>query len=101
MPAPSAKTAQKNKNLLEFLKKLWEKDFKRLALKVWKLDKLNSRYLEVISKLREGERARGNKHYKEAYGLFMQTLAGDPLLPQEFLPSDWTRVPALKLLNTI
>ncbi|MBI2590546.1 MAG: hypothetical protein HYW33_01525 [Candidatus Blackburnbacteria bacterium] len=84
-------------------KKLWEKDFKRLALRVWELDKLNSRYLGVISILREGEseRLQSKKHYKRAFNLFMQTLALDPLLPQEFLPSDWARVPALKLLNSL
>lgn len=83
--------------------KLWEEDFKRLALRVWKLNEINSSYYKVILKLSKALTVKDKPASSLVQGankLYLETLASDPLLPVELLPSDWSREPALKLLNS-
>lgn len=80
---------------------LWVGDIKEMAQKVWGLRRINKGYRQVLSLLRQAKRDPGKKKglIRRAYTLYIDTLAGDPLLPKELLPEYWKRENALNLLS--
>ncbi|MFV1917608.1 MAG: CRISPR-associated endonuclease Cas2 [Patescibacteria group bacterium] len=83
-------------------KKLWAGDLKDVAEKVWKVRRINKGYKRVIKKLKEASSLEGMKRKKtrnKAHSLYFDILRDDPLLPKEFLPSDWAQEKAQKVLR--
>lgn len=85
-------------------KKLLTDDLKVFAQKVWKVKKINKGYLGIIKYI-EKRQKRGvkdkDKFAKKAIKRYLKILVKDPMLPYEFLPDNWARKEALKLINSI
>jgi phenylacetic acid degradation operon negative regulatory protein len=71
-------------------KRLLAGDDKQLAANVWRLDKLNERYQEVLDEMDDFSAGRGELSLEQLYHKFEQILLDDPFLPWELLP-DWWR----------
>lgn len=83
-------------------KEAWVKDFKRLAMKVWKLHRVNPMYRKVIALVNEADEEKEGKRtalIQEAHKIYLTALSQDPFLPRQLLPDDWARGTALNLLN--
>lgn len=85
-------------------KKLLIGNLRDFAQKVWKLNKINKKYLGVteyiLTKLKEGKFKKCAIRAK-AVDLYLKVLVEDPILPDEFLPEDWGRTRALQAINSI
>lgn len=64
-------------------KQIFAEDERLLADKIWGLEKLNERYLELYQKIKEG------KNKDEIFSDYEEILRDDPCLPKEFLSDDW------------
>jgi phenylacetic acid degradation operon negative regulatory protein len=83
-------------------KKLWTGDLRKMAKNVWELERIIKKYEVVIKKVNEFFKVNTRskkKILKQAYEQYLETLAFDPMLPSEFLPEDWLREKARKLLD--
>ena len=77
-------------------------DEKALAEKLWKLDKINEEYRKIIEFWeKERQKRRRKKIDREIRSRYLETLALDPFLPKELLPSDWCRHEVEKLLRRL
>lgn len=92
---------------------------KELARKVWKMDQLNEKYLEVFEEAKNGyltllndrpkklngeeQRRRGESEGKirEIKRKYLNILLSDPFLPKELLPYDWMGEKAKKLIKNL
>lgn len=97
---------------------------RELARKVWKLDELSEKYLEVLKdaekvknshltimsgrtkKLNTKNRFKGNnlerdKRVMKIKEMYLSILLNDPFLPKELLPSDWFGYEAKKLIKNL
>jgi len=85
-------------------REVFAKDQRIVANYVWKLDKLNERYLELIDKIYSekeyGERE-WRKRVKEIKKEFFELLFKDPILPKELLPPDWAGNSLRKLITQV
>ena len=81
------------------VKTLFTKDIKELARRVWPLDEINQRYLQVIEKISQLSEGGETKDFKEIWRFYWQTVSLDPFLPAEFLPKDWARKKAAERLE--
>lgn len=86
-------------------RRLWLGNKTRMAERVWKLKKINRGYEKVIETLDkvivQGKGKPAPAAVKKAYVLYLDTLATDPLLPKELLPSYWARGQAIDFLNEV
>jgi phenylacetic acid degradation operon negative regulatory protein len=80
-------------------------DEKKLAQKIWKLDKINNEYKKIWDKWRgEGESLTGKEQEKLKIFLrnqYLEILATDPCLPRELLPSDWLGEKVRKFIKSL
>ncbi len=97
---------------------------KELARKVWRLDDLNERYLEIVRKAQEVENrhltilsgstkelnrekrlkiyeAEKDKKIMKIKEMYLRVLLSDPFLPKELLPSDWSEFEARKCIKSL
>lgn len=77
-------------------------DKKIFARKVWKLNKIEKKYQEILSMLTfaEDEKSRGKKRLvQKAKAKFVEVLILDPFLPKDLLPNDWVGDRVRKLLK--
>ena len=83
-------------------------DTKALANKIWKLDKINEKYIELEEEIRENDlisfNGRSKKLHlnsrekiagiqesnKKIYEKYLEVVVHDPFLPYELLPDDWS-----------
>lgn len=73
-------------------KEVFTRDQRLVARYVWKLDKLNERYLRLIDKIyskNECDEKEWKERKKEIKKTFFKILIDDPILPKELLPDDW------------
>lgn len=73
-------------------KEVFTKDQRAVAQYVWKLGKLNERYLRLIDKIYskdECDEKEWRQRRQEIKKEFFETLLDDPILPKELLPEDW------------
>lgn len=70
-------------------------DLKKLANKVWGLDKLNEKYKEVLDEIEAydltdtHDRVKSLNSSREIRNKYLSLLLQDPFLPRELLPDDW------------
>lgn len=97
---------------------------RELAKKVWKLDELNEKYLEIFTKAKEVEdshltilsgstkqlngedrlkrgSAERSKRIMRIKEIYLGILLNDPFLPKELLPSDWAGEKAKKMIKNL
>lgn len=78
-------------------------DPRGLAKSAWRLDELNSRYAALIRRFQMafGQQIKEKKlaALRKVRSDFITIAGGDPWLPQELLPADWTFFEARKELN--
>lgn len=82
-------------------KEVFTKDQRVVAKYVWKLDKLNERYLRIINLIYskdECDEKEWRQRKKEVKKDFFEILINDPILPKELLPEDWCGKTAKKLI---
>lgn len=82
-------------------REVFTKDQKVVAEYVWKLDKLNERYLRLIDLIYskdECDEKEWRQRKKEIKQEFFQILRNDPILPKELLPSNWAGETAKRLI---
>ena len=82
-------------------KEVFAKDQRLVANFVWKLDKLNERYLELVRRIysRGDFEERGwQREVRRIKEDFFQILLADPILPKELLPEDWAGGKAKQLI---
>jgi phenylacetic acid degradation operon negative regulatory protein len=73
-------------------KEVFVKDQRLVANFVWKLDKLNERYLALMGRIYRQDEFSPREWGKEAKKIkedFFQILLDDPFLPKELLPENW------------
>ena len=70
-------------------KTLLIEDQKALVAKVWKLNQLNREYERLFKALKKMDQKISGQEKRRLRGWYFDILAADPLLPAEFLPSDW------------
>lgn len=70
-------------------------DEKELARKVFNLDELGERYLDILGEISE---LKGKEIPESIYNSYFQSLLCDPLLPRELLPKGW---PGFKLRQVL
>lgn len=78
------------------------KDKKAFAYRVWKLDKLEEEYFEVLEKIEVLENLKDKQRervLKKVRGDYLRVLLKDPLLPNELLPEEWAGDKLRKLLT--
>lgn len=69
-------------------------DARTLADYIWKLDKINEEYQQILDKLEKIKEMKANseerrKSIQQLRLEYFELLLKDPLLPKELLPSDW------------
>lgn len=86
-------------------KKFYIDDLKKLAKKLWSIDKLNQEYLElhndlknIISLNRFNDRDKILNKIKEK---IIEFYFKDPFLPDEFLPDNWMRKKVVRLIKKL
>ena len=82
-------------------REIFTKNQRVVAEQVWKLDKLNDRYLRLIDKIyskNECDDKEWRTRKKEIKKEFFEILLADPILPKELLPFDWAGTTAQKLV---
>jgi len=82
-------------------KRLLVRNPKKLAVKVWKLDRINKLYRKLIEDWQKGSNLRGKRKEQLMANIksrYLWILTQDPCLPEELLPSDWLGDKAAKLI---
>lgn len=85
-------------------REVFTKDQRAVAKYVWKLDKLNERYLRIIDLIYskdECDKKEWEQRKKEIKKDFFEILLDDPILPKELLPEDWCGDTAKKLITEL
>lgn len=77
--------------------KIGKEDSQTLAERVWKLDKINQQYAELIS---EWEKANGKERSWLRFK-YLAILREDPQLPKKLLPKDWLGGKARRLFHLL
>jgi len=83
-------------------REVFTKDQRTVAGYVWKLDKLNERYLRLINLIyskNECDDKEWRQRKKEIKKEFFKILIDDPILPKELLPEDWCGDTTKKLIT--
>lgn len=82
-------------------KKLGIKNLKQFARCVWKLDRVEKSYQSIMEKSAylENLKNSGDGLKRDLVASYFKTLSIDPLLPKEFLPSDWPQSSALSIIS--
>lgn len=80
-------------------------DDRRLAQKIWRLDKINQEYKNILDLWREKgrmlERNKRKRLIKSLKSQYLEILINDPLLPRELLPTDWLGSKVRKLIKSL
>ena len=85
-------------------RKLWVKDMKKLAEKVWRLKEINEGYEKVVDKTEnfvDIPEVKRKGELKEIWEIYLGTLTRDPLLPKELLPNYWLRKKAFGVFSKL
>ena len=64
------------------------KDQKALAMRIWKLDKLNQKYEKLLESVNDSVE-KSDIEKKKLYSQYLDILVQDPILPRQLLPKDW------------
>ena len=83
-------------------RKLFAGNLKSMSQKVWHLSDLNEAYQEVLTLVKKSNESAGVSKpelLNKAFGLYMDSLLKDPMLPNELLPDNWFQKVALKELE--
>ena len=78
--------------VLAITNKLGREDPRVLANRVWKLDKVNERYKEVLREAKKFDK-------RDLYFKYLDILKSDPQLPKDLLPEDWIGDEVYKLFS--
>ena len=66
---------------------------RKQVAKIWRLDKLEEEYREILEKIKEASQMRAGKKkektLREIKSSYLDLIIIDPHLPKELLPSDW------------
>ncbi|MBI2613493.1 MAG: hypothetical protein HYW62_01880 [Candidatus Levybacteria bacterium] len=89
-------------------------DSKELAKRIWKIEELNEKYLEILQKAQKMKNShlittRGrtkqlnslNSKVKEIKEKYVKVLLGDPFLPSALLPKNYSRDQAGRLIKEL
>lgn len=80
-------------------------DEKNLAKNIWRLENINQKYKDTISKWQEKEAKllgkERQKLIKKIKDGFLEILINDPLLPKELLPNNWSGEKARRLIKSL
>lgn len=95
--------------LLTETKEIGVNDIKEFANKIWKLESINQKYLDIYGDLKKIEiildsrtkQKDAFKGFKSLYQSFIELIIHDPFLPEELLPDDWLYLPVLNLIRKI
>jgi len=74
---------------------------KKLAIKAWRLDRLNKHYAEFLDDLDDFVNGRGKLTFEQLYCEFEMLMRQDPFLPKELLPDWWLGDEAFKKMKLI
>lgn len=74
-------------------------DERKLAIKIWKLKKLNKEYQKIIKEL-EKKGKRGRRLKRNLKARYLEILVRDPCLPAELLLKNWAGDKVQKLLRS-
>lgn len=83
--------------------RLFAGDEKKLAAKVWRLDKINEEYQKILEKGIEVVKLKGKERdsaLKQLRTFYFETVIIDPCLPKELLPEDWQGDKVQKLFKS-
>lgn len=80
--------------VLAITDKLGTKEARVLANRVWKLNKINQEYRDLLEALKKSNK-------KDLYFRYLDILGRDPQLPKELLPEDWNGVEAHRLFEKL
>jgi len=81
--------------------KIWVKDDKALAFKIFGLERINRAYEKLIEKWEERKEGENKKLTKEIKSRYLEILAVDPFLPTALLPKDWWGDKATRLVREL
>jgi len=70
-------------------KKLFAGNPKKLASKIWRLERINEKYQKIITACVEEGSGFKEEEKNKIKSLYLEILVNDPYLPKELLPSDW------------
>lgn len=76
--------------------KLFGEDGKKLARRIWHLEKLEDRYRDWLDKAEEGK-----TNLKFLIDFYLDILREDPYLPRELLPDNWPGEKAIKIIKKL
>lgn len=82
-------------------KELFSLNPKIIAGYVWKLEKINNDYYELIERVEKTQIEVDKEEIKKIKEDFFNLLLKDPLLPREFLPEDWVGEKARKVVLSL
>lgn len=74
-------------------------DPRKLAKRVWSLDKINEKYKDVSRKIKKGISQNKIQLVNQAKQEFLTVIKEDPFLPLELLPDDWLGEKAFTIIR--
>ncbi len=74
-------------------RELWPNNQEKIE-RMWKLNKLNKKYLTIVEKFQEGKKQKLRVDYLAAVGI-------DPFLPKQFLPQPWFGDEARRIISRL